>query len=116
MNVEIPFQTAPPTHRWAEMLAASGWKLIDRDTNRLRATRQLGQSEYPVRNAITWYVEIEAVESGDTRVRVSVPAFAESLTANERLLSMVDSLSERVDGPCETDRSLSVDLLSTLRS
>lgn len=114
MKIDTHFHTAPPVQRWAELLANSGWKLVVHDTERLRAQKRIGQSEYPVRNAVTWYVDITEADTG-VRVQIEVPTFIESRTAEDRLLSQIASLAERIDGSCETDASLSVDLLNHLR-
>lgn len=115
MKVEVQFQTAPPLQRWATLLADSGWKFLDHDTTGIKARKQIGQSAYPVRNPVTWYLDITATDNV-VCVQVSVPVFAESRTAEDRLLSKIDSLAERVDGVCETDTPLSVDLLAYLQT
>lgn len=66
---------------------------------------KFGECEYPPAHETTWYLTVE----------ITVPTFAESPSASERVLDTLSDIMTELDGACHTDRELTVDVLAWLR-
>lgn len=113
MKKIVEFGVAPSIVEWQEALTPRGWKISDSRSDCLHATKEIGQSEFPVKNATTWHIYID---DGDPfTVTVEVPAFTESEYAEKRLLETVEDLVDTLDGTCVISTPTDVDILKTLR-
>lgn len=114
MRVEIRFHRAPPVGNWVEVLLDRDWKILEYGSEALRAKKSIGQSAVSGRLSTVWYVDLTETDEG-VRVAVEVPAFARALYAERRMRETVADFAESVDGRCETEDPLTVDVLSELR-
>jgi hypothetical protein len=114
MKVSINFNIAPTLSVWQEILTPNGWKITQYTENTLCAKNKFGESEFPVRNATTWYITIRDKESS-VEVAIDVPAFADSDYAENRIRRKVADLGNELDGEYKTDDPLTVDVLKRLQ-
>jgi|GEM_PF-5571229 len=112
MKVEVNFERAPPLTEWASEFADRGWKFTTHTEDVCTGRKLMGQSRFPVRNAVQWHVKVETDDS--LRVRMTVPAFADSMYARQRLLAYIQGVADALDGDYETEESFIVDFLAEL--
>jgi hypothetical protein len=117
MKVTLHCRTAPGLTRWVTVLVDKGWKIIDHEADRIAAKRQLGQSEYPLKNATIWHLTIEDLNTEEfaAEVTIEVPAFANSPFSRSRINEEFDDIATIV-GDVELQEETSLDLLSELRN
>lgn len=115
MKETVGFDRAPPVIEWLSVLTTRGWQVTYHDDEEMRARREIGSAEHPVRLATTWHALV--VENGrdGVDITVEVPAFADSRYATHRLRGTIVEWAEVVDGDCETETEFEVDILGALR-
>lgn len=116
MEKTISFAQAPSLGEWVYMLSNKEWKVDSYDSQSAQLRKKIGISEYPVRQALTWYVYIKEIDNSGISVSISVPSFADSSYSEYRLLKKVKYFIQNIDGECQTNTSLEVDLLAELRN
>lgn len=115
MNVTVNFSKATNLGDWVSVIVGQGWKITEYDTQLVKAKKEIGQSEYPVRLSTSWYITITEDAPDGTAVEIEVPAFTDSLYARKRLLKAIEELADATEGKYETDQEFDVDVLSSLR-
>jgi hypothetical protein len=100
----------PDLSLWVEAIANEGWKIVNRSDGVIKAHMQIGASQYPVRQSVTWVMKIEKTTSG-ALVEVHVPAFTDSPYARVRVREKVDKIVNNVTGEANRVQESDIDLL-----
>lgn len=106
---------APPLDLWIDELVDRGWQAVRHEGQRYVAVQEIGASRFPVRLATTWRLELEDTPEGAVTVTVDVPAFADSLYAEDRIREYVADLAIQVGVDPDSAPTEPADLLGHLR-